>query len=134
MTAAAFDYEGLLVDVAELIEEFGRAATLTRAARVTDAAPDPTKSWLPVQGDAAAAPAQSIDVTAVFLSLTRVNRDGQLVEAKTQSVLIGGQEALPEEVGPDWELTDGTRNWQVLSSKPLKPGPTLMLYRLELAI
>ena len=52
---AAFDYEGLAVDVQELIDEFGRAATLTRAARVTAAAPDPTKPWLPVQGDAAVA-------------------------------------------------------------------------------
>lgn len=133
MTAAAFDYESLADDAQEIIDEFGREATLTRAARVTAAAPG-SKPWVPIQGDAAAAPAQSIDVTAVFLSLDRQEKDGQTVEAKSQGILIGSGVALPEEVGPDWQLVDGDRIWEVLASKPLKPGPTLMLYKLELAL
>jgi hypothetical protein len=141
--AAAFDYAPLQATAQALINRFGRDATLTRAARL--AVPDPTKTWLPVQGqDPAAAPAQSIDVTAAFLSLVRTDRAGQVVEAKTQSVLIGAESELPEEVGPDWTLVDVlpatapagaiAKTWEVLSSKPLRPGETLLLYRLELVL
>ena len=134
MTAAAFDYPSLATKAQNLITEFGRPATLTRAARVTAAAPDVTKPWLPVQGDAADAAAQSILVSMVFLSLVREDRDGQVVEAKTQSVLIGSGIILPEEIGTDWKVTDGTRSWEVMNSLPLQPGPTLMIYRLELGL
>jgi hypothetical protein len=141
--AAAFDYAPLQETAQALIDRFGRAATLTRAARLSTE--DPAKPWLPVQGqDPAAAPAQSIDVTAAFLSLVRTDRAGQVVEAKTQSVLIGAESELPEEVGPDWTLVDVlpatahagaiAKTWEVLSSKPLRPGGTLLLYRLELAL
>ncbi len=141
--AAAFDYAPLQATAQALIDRFGRPATLTRAARLT--VEDPAKPWLPVQGhDPAAAPAQSIDVTAAFLGLIRTDRAGQTVEAKTQSVLIGSETELPEEVGSEWTLVDVlpataptgavAKTWEVLSSKPLKPGPVLLMYRLELAL
>ncbi len=136
---AAFDYQPLQTTAQSLIDRFGRAATLTRAVRTTTAIPVAGKAWLPTaEGDADtdAAEAQSIPVTAVFLSLDRRDRTGQVTEAKTQSVLIGAEldANIPEEVGPDWVLCDDTRDWEILSSKPLSPGPTLMLYKLELAL
>lgn len=141
--AAPFDYVPLQETAQTLIDRFGRAATLERAARLT--VEDPAKPWLPVQGqDPAAAPAQSIDVTAAFLSLVRTDRTGQTVEAKTQTVLIGAESELPEEVGPEWTLVEDlpatapsgavAKTWEVLSSKPLRPGPVLLMYRLELAL
>jgi hypothetical protein len=135
--SAAFDYLPLQGTAQELIDRFGRDATLTRDERPTTANPPAGKPWVSTlkgDSDLDAAPAQSIEVSAVFLSLDRRNRDGQVVEAKTQTVLIGGQEALPEQLGPDWRLVDGTRSWEVLSSKPLTPGPLPMLTKLELAL
>ncbi len=140
MSAPAFDYAPVQANAQAQILRFGRNATLTRTARETTANPTAGKPWLAQQGDddLGAASAQSIAVQAVFLSLDRTDRGGQVVEAKTQGVLIGGATVLPEEVGPDWKLTeaaaDGGRVWEVLSSKPLKPGPTLLLYRLELVL
>ena len=133
-----FDYEGLRDDdVAPLILEFGRALTLTRAVRGTTAAPIAGKPWLPTTKgdlDTDAAVAQSIAVTGVFLSLVKRDRDGQTVEAKTQAVLFVAEDDFPEELGPDWKCVDGTRTYEVLNSQPLKPGPTEMLYRMELAL
>lgn len=138
MSAPAFNYESLQGTAQGLIDRFGRPANLVRAARTTTATVPPGKTWLAPQGDADAdaAPAQDIAVTAVFLSLVRTDRLGQVVEAKTQSVLIGAEldADIPEELGPDWTLEEADRTWEVLSSKPLKPGPLLMLTRLELAL
>lgn len=137
--AASFDYEPLQTTAQEQITSKGRAATLTRTVRTTTAVPVAGKAWLPTaegDADADAAEAQSIPVTAVFLSLDRRDRSGQLVEAKSQAVLIGAELSanLPEQIGPDWQLVDDVKTWEILSSKPLQPGPTLMLYRLELAL
>ncbi len=140
--AAAFDYESLRDDkVGPLIERFGRDLTLTRAARGTTAAPiEPAKTWLSTsQGDADvdAAPAQSITgLKGVFLSLVRRDREGQTVKASTQGVILLASSSLPEEIGSDWELldVDDAKTWEIVSSAPLKPGPTLMIYRLELAL
>lgn len=139
MTAAAFDYDALKAKVDPLLERFGRSLCLTRAARATTAEPIAGKPWLSTsKGDATTAEvaaAQTIsDLTGVFLSLVRRDRDGQTVEAKTQGVLLLAADELPEEVGPDWQLVDGTRTWEIVSSAPLEPGPVLLLYRLELAL
>jgi hypothetical protein len=132
VAAAPFDYLSLQADAQELIEEFGDAGRLTRAARVAD----PAKPWLPVQGDTDAAPAQSIDVTGVFLSLDRTGRPDQVAQEKTQTVLVGGAEVLPEEIGPDWKLEriSPADSWEVVSVEPLRPGPTLMLYRIRVQL
>jgi hypothetical protein len=137
--SSAFDYQPLQTTAQEQITSKGRAATLTRTIRTTTAIPVAGKAWLPTAGgdaDTDAAEAQSIPVTAVFLSLDRRDRAGQVTEAKTQTVLIGAELSsnLPEQIGPDWQLVDGTKTWEILSSKPLAPGPTLMLYRMELAL
>jgi hypothetical protein len=142
--SAAFPYEALRTEkVDPLIVRFGRDVTLTRAALPTTAAPPAGKPWVPTtRGDADTvddAAAQSIGgLKAVFKSLIRTDRDGQTVEAKTQGVIIGAEAELPEQVGKDWKLVeaaaDGGRVWEVVTSRPLKPGPTLMLYTLELAL
>ena len=142
MTAAAFDYVSLRDNkVGPAIEKFGRDITLTRAARGTSGTPiEPAKTWLSTsRGDADvdAAPAQSITgLKGVFLSLLTRDRDGQTVPTTTQGVLVLAATELPEELGSDWELTDvdDAKTWEVVSSAPLKPGPELLIYRLELAL
>ncbi len=140
MSAAAFPYAELQTVAQDLIDSAGRPATLVRAERPTTANPVAGKPWVSVsKGDADtdAAAAQSIPVTAVFLSLSRRDREGQLVQLKSQEVLIGAELAagIPEELDPEWTLVDEAgSSWQVLNSRPLQPGPLLMLYRLELSI
>lgn len=114
----------------EQIAAKGRACTLTRPAR----GGNPAKPWNSVQGDPAASAAQSIPVTAVFLSLERANLPESNVERRVQRVLIAADAAIPEQMGPDWKLTDAQAEWDVVSSQPLQPGGTLVMYTLEIAV
>lgn len=137
--SAAFDYVSLEVKVQALIDRFGRAATLARAERPTATTPVAGKPWLSTsKGDAdtAAAPAQSIPVVGVFTQLDKAYRDGSIAQSKTQTIIIGAEldQAIPEELGPDWTLTDGTSSWECIRARPLKPGPVLMLYKLEITV
>lgn len=128
--SAAFDYSGLQSTATTLITQFGRAMTLTRDSRV----PDPTKPWLTEQGDTSAASAQSIATVGVFTSLDRELAGLTTVERKLGLVLVRTESELPEEVGSDWHLVDGDRTYEVLLSRPLKPGPVLMLYKLGVVL
>lgn len=127
----AFDYSGLLTVATSLIEQFGRPMTLRRASRTPA---DPTKPWAARQGAVTASDDQAITSTAVFLDFSRTDRDGQVVEAKRARVLFPAEAALPEEVGPDWQLDDGSRLYEVLESRPVKPGPTLLHYEVVVAL
>ena len=134
----AFDYSGLLAVADTLITDFGRAITLRRNSRTPD---DPAKPWAIVSGSAP--DIQSIAATGVFLSPKRAAFDSitagvgvglSNVEQKTARVLVQALSTLPEEMGRDWKVDDGTRTFEVLSSKPIKPGATLMYYDLEVKL
>lgn len=126
--AAPFDYSRLVGTANRLISRFGRSATLTRAVRT----PDVAKPWLSLQGDAAVAAAQSIAVQIVEPSKEWTHRVDETVREGAKIVFISVEAALPEELDTDWVLVDGGHSWVVLSIRPIKPGPTLIVYRVEL--
>lgn len=136
--SAPFDYESLRdLDVAPLIVEFGREFSLSRPARATTAAPIAGKPWRGTSaGDAnpTAAAAQSFDLTGVFLSRFVTTRDGNRVMTKTQGVIALADTSLPEELGPEWAVDDGGAVYKVQSAALLRPGPTGLIYRLELQV
>jgi len=127
--AAGLAFYAEMVEVAaELLLEFGRDATLERAARLT--ATDPAKPWRAVQGPAAAAPAQSFTVRAVITSDTREAREGTTLKANERVMFLQSATALPEIADDEWEVVDadGTR-LGVRTMTPIQPGQVLILYR-----
>jgi hypothetical protein len=127
----ALDYTRLAAVATRLISENGRAITLRRASRDPD---DPTKPW----GTADTTPAvagsadgvQAITTTGVFLDPERTDRPLGLVEWKKARVLVPPDTNIPEEMGPDWVVDDGSRRFEIEESRPVKPGGTLMYYEL----
>ena len=136
----AFDYSGLLTVADTLISDFGRAITLRRASRT---AADPTKPWS--TRSTVATDIQAIATIGVFLNLERdalavesgsgIGPAGNSnVEEKTVRVLVPAVATLPEEMGRDWQVDDGTRRYEVVSSSPVQPGGTLLYYDLEVRL
>lgn len=134
----AFDYSGLLGVADRLITDFGRPITLRRNSRMPA---NPSKPWGDVEDPGV--DTQSIDATGVFLDSKRQAFDGATagiglglsnVEMKTTRVLVQALSTLPEEMGRDWKVDDGSRTFEVLSSMPVKPGGTLMYYDLEVKL
>lgn len=134
----AFDYSGLKTVADTLIADFGRSIVLRRNSR-TPAVPG-TPWGAPSE---AASDIQAIDAIGVFLSPERKAFDAVTagiglglsnVEEKTARVLVAAVDDLPEEMGRDWKIDDGTRVFEVVSSQPIKPGGTLMYYDLEVKL
>ena len=134
----AFDYSGLLAVADTLIVDFGRPMTLRRNSRTPA---DAGKPWAVVSDSAT--DIQSIAATGVFLSPKRSAFDAVTagvgvglsnVEQKTARVLVQALATLPEEMGREWKVDDGSRTFEVLSSKPIKPGDTLLYYDLEVKL
>jgi len=134
----AFDYSGLLAVADTLITDFGRPITLRRNSRT---AADPAKPWAePASADI---DTQAISAVGVFLNSKRKAFDAVTagvgvglsnVEQKTTRVIVQALSTLPEEMGRDWKVDDGSRTFEVLSSKPVKPGDTLLYYDLEVKL
>jgi len=134
--SAGFDYSGLKSTADRLIARFGRAATLRRASQSTaDPANDPLGP-----PNSSGTDIQTIPVTAVFLDLERdaftttgagIGRGSTPVEEKNVRVLVEAATELPEEMGTEWTLIDGTRLWKVRLARPVAPGDTLLYYELE---
>lgn len=127
---AAFDYSGLASTATALIEKFGAAITLERDARAVP----PGEPWLSQQGTTAAAPAQSISSTGVQVSLEQSQRDGDVQTANEAVFLVLADSALPEQMGTDWRLVRDGVQYEVQRSRPLKPGSTLLLYKVVVAV
>ena len=135
----ALDYTALKAVAKRLIDENGRAVTLRRESRTPA---DPTKPWS--ASDTTAAAAGSADgvqalsgIVGVFLDVERddtAQLPGSLAEEKRGRVLFPAEVALPEEVGPDWVIDDGTRRFEVINAKPVKPGGTLVYYEVEVQL
>lgn len=105
--------------------------TLRRESRTPD---DPTKPWgardTAVAAAGSAIGVQSIAVTGVLLDLERGERPLTQAELKQSRVLIGPDPDIPEEMGPDWVVQVGSRRFEVVNSKPVNPGGTLVYYEL----
>lgn len=119
----SFDYAALKAEVPDvLIPRFGIPVTLQRASRA------PAKSWEQDQGPAASSAAQSIATSGVQVAL-----DKDTIEASTQEQRLGrwaltAEPALPEEVGPEWELVVDGLTYPISAVRPVKPGPVILLY------
>jgi len=131
--SAPFDYSGLLATADRLIERFGRTVTLRRKSESPATA---SKPWGPASS--VASDIQAIETTAVFLGPQFESFDSVTagiglgvtnVEEKTGRVLVKALAAtLPEELQIGWQIDDGTRVFEIISSRPIKPGGTLMYH------
>lgn len=131
----ALDYINLASVATRLISENGRAITLRRGSRTPA---DPAKPWGPADTTEAAAGSaegvQAITTLGVFLDLERTDRPLTLAEQKQSRVLVPPDTDIPEEMGPDWVVDDGDRRLEVVTSKPVQPGGTLVYYELLVTI
>lgn len=132
----AFDYSGLKTVADTLIGDFGREVVLRRQGTTFS---DPSKPWGAT--DPAAVDVQSITTIGVFLNLSRgvftATTSGaglSSVEEKTTRCLVIAAAALPEEMGRDWQVDDGSRRYEITASSPVRPGGTLLYYDLELKL
>lgn len=126
----AFDYSGLLTVANTLITDFGRTVSLQRE---SETAADPGKPW----GPRSAVGGESITTIGVFLTTERVPFQGDTtVDEKVGRVLTVADPLLPEEMGTDWKLEDvvSGRIYEIVTSTPVKPGPTLLYYDLEVKL
>ncbi len=135
----AIDYAKALATATRLISENGRAITVGRR---SEAPADPARPWGPRTTSAGTV---SVSTIGVFLDLDRddlttvtagLGLGGSNVQAKGQRVLVPAAPALPSEVGPDWFVEDVSTGelHEITASHPLKPGGTLVMYSLELAL
>lgn len=141
----ALDYVNLRDNVAtRLITENGRSLTLRRTSRKPA---DTAKPWASsATGDTSAADVdteQAITTIGVFLD-TEVNEDQGAGEAgtggassvlkRTARLLLSADPLLPEEVGSDWYVDDGTQRWEITDIKAVRPGAVLIYYDAEVAL
>lgn len=133
-----FDYSGLRTTADTLITDFGRSVVLRRR---SEEAADPARPW--GAPSSTASDIQAIETIGVFLDTVREAFDAVTtgaglgvtnVEEKTTRCLVIAENSLPEEMGRDWQVDDGTRRYEVLSSRPVRPGGTLLYYDLELKL
>lgn len=135
-----FDYQQIAAAVDELLPQFGRAITLMKTPR---AAADAEKPWNgPAEWNDASPPAgHSISVDAVFVggaarfsgtrpafaaddadSLIRHGRSGYLVSGSVNADLREFD-----------RIDDGGQLWKINAVNVLQPGPTVLLYGLEVS-
>lgn len=136
--SAPFDYSTLLTVADDLLAQFGEAVTLRRAATtfVDPAAPweGPTTSG----GDT-----QAIAANAVFFDLSNdpftttgagIGRGSTPVEEHRARVLVQADAALPEEMGTDWFIDRGGRQYAITACRPQQPGDTLLYYEVVVRV
>ena len=127
----AFDYQSIINDAVELIEDFGREVTFIE---LNDTASNPLKPWL---GTAAprSSPRQTLDLFGVFCEPESMERLGN--DAVTEDFIKKSQQIMivhsPVELAAFDEVldTDGSR-WRIIDMSKLKPGPALVLYFVSL--
>ena len=134
--STAFDYSGLKATADRLIERFGQAIVLTRAARGGTVL-DPLDPWEQDQGPLATSAAQRISgLFGVQIAPDSETLSFQTVERLTARWVFQASDAIPEDVGTEWalELVETGVVFEVLSTRPLRPGPTLLTYFAVVAI
>lgn len=132
----AIDYASSLATATRLISENGRPITLVKQ---SETAADPARPWGPKEttgGDSVATIGVFLDLNRFDLTdvTTGAGLGSTNVEARQQRILVPAAAALPEEMGPEWQVQDGSLVWEVQVSRPLKPGGTLILYELVVSL
>lgn len=127
-------YDSLKVVADSLIQEFGKAVTLRREASTFADSDAPWEGPATSGGDT-----QAITATAVFFDLSNdpftttgagIGRGSTPVEEHRGRVLVEAVSALPEEIGTDWVIDDGTRRYEITTARPVNPGGTLIYYEM----
>ncbi len=119
---AAFDYVAIEIKAAELIQKFGRNATLRRISKVPGTTP---KRWESAEGT----PTDS-EVRMVFLDYNIRDVDGTRILKGDQRVFLRGDVGI--DVSDQDFVIDGTVKWEVKNVQPLNPGGVTLLYELQL--
>ncbi len=139
----AFDYSGLVTVAADLLDSFGREVTLKVASKTPV---DSDKSWGARQTDAVATDDQTITgVKAVFVIPTsgraglsdagaEQQRAGTTTNKRRLKVFIAPSELGGTVIDDSWQLVDGTTTYEILVVNPVRPGPDLILYEIELEV
>lgn len=126
-------YEGLRDVADDLISTFGEVITLLREPTTYA---DPNAPW---EGPAADTDptAQSVPADAVWLDLSNdpftttgagIGRGSTTVEEHRARVLVRAVAALTEELGTDWVIMRGAREYSITAVRPQNPGGTLIYY------
>jgi len=131
-------YDGLKTTADDLLTEFGEAVTLRRAASTFA---DSAKPW---EGpEVAGADVQAIAANAVFFDLSNdpftttgagIGRGSTPVEEHRARVLVQAVAALPAEMGTDWVIDRGGRQYSITASRPQNPGGTLLYYEMVVRV
>lgn len=136
----AFDYRQIVATVDELIPQFGRAITLMKTPR---AAADADKPWNgPAEwNDANHPPGHSLSVDAIFVggaakfSGTRppfvADEAGSLIRRGNSGYLVSG--SVNSDLRQFDRIDDGGQLWKINAVNVLQPGPTVLLYGLEVS-
>lgn len=127
----AFDYQSIIDDASELIEEFGREVAFVE---LGDVAANPAQPWLGASG-LRSSPKQTLLLNAVFVEPESMERLGN--DAVTEDFIKKSQQIAivysPVELKVFDEVIDidGSR-WRIIDLSKLKPGPLLVLYFVSL--
>lgn len=109
----AFNYTGLATTATSLIQRFGR--TVQVLSKVQGGEPwNPTVSW------------ESANAYAVSVGLNRNEVDGTLIQSTDSAYLVESS----ADITTDNRILDGTDEYSIVQSTPVKPGDTVMLYRI----
>ena len=115
------DYQRLVDVAARLIGEAGRSIVVRRRA-----APNPSRPWEP-----GALPTEvGADYAAVIgaqMRLTAAQRASTVIEDTDQRWLIAADGA-PSDLGPEWEIVDGSASVSIVQAELIKPGPVAIYW------
>ncbi len=136
----AFEYQQIIAAVDELIPQFGRTITLLKTPR---AAADADKPWNgPAEWNDASPPAgHSIGVSAVFVGEAAkfsgtqppfaADETGSLIRRGNSGYLVSG--SVNADLREFDRIDDGGQLWKINAVNVLQPGPTVLLYGLEVS-
>lgn len=122
------DYSRLLAKATSLIGKFGREVTLTRPEKTNAGKP-----WITIQTGATAA--QSVTVQGIPITDERVAGrifgESRGDQERRGFWFVTASLEIPEDLGQDWSLEDGTTKLRIRRAKPVRPGSTLLVTALE---
>lgn len=121
----ALDYTEFQDLAVDLLGDAGRQISIRRASPDTTA--DTSKPWRAEPG----APT-FYKVFAVFTSYStqEVDRSNNRIQASDLKVLVPARDLKIEPTTRD-RVVDGSKEYQVMAVKPLKPGPLVVTYELQ---
>lgn len=129
----AFDYTEFVDLADELVVEYGRSIVLIRVPETPDDVNAPYNG--PAAYDYTSPPADhQVTITAFFIGPEDYrNRPNEIIAVGTNGFIVAAKGLsvdLADFVGGSVE--DGSELWSIEAVNPFKPGPTVLLYGIEL--